>query len=105
MINKITKEEYIKLIDCEHYFVGVFVGSFDDLNVYLSTGKSAEIIKDECQKFTGTFDYDYKTYIHMISISEWKEENKKGKFYIEAIDDVLYVYHKTDFMITIYAIC
>ena len=104
IMKKITKKEYFKMMDCEHYYVTPFIGTFEELNDYLSTEKSAEIIKNECQKFTGIYNYDYKTYIHIISNSEWKEENKKGKFYIEMIDDVLYVYHKESFMIHIYAI-
>ena len=103
-MKKITKKEYEKLIDCEHYYVGAFGVTFEELNDILSEEKSAEIIKDECQKFTGIFDYDYKTYIHIISDSEWKEEHKKGKFYTETIDDVLYIYHKESFMIHVYAI-
>ena len=104
MANKITKKEYVKLIDCEHYYVTPFIGTFEDLKDFLSTEKSAEIIKGECQKFTGIFDYDYKTYIHIISDNAWKEEHKKGKFYTETIDDVLYIYHKESFMIHVYAI-
>ena len=77
-MKKITKKEYEKLINCEHYYVTPFIGTFEDLNDFLSKEKSAEIIKDECQKFTGIFDYDYKTYIHIISDFEWKEEHKKG---------------------------
>ena len=103
-MKKITKKEYEKLINCEHYYVGGYVGFFEDLNDYLSTEKSAEIIKSECQKFTGIYDYDYKTYIHIISDFEWKEENKKGKFYTEIIGNVLYIYHKENFIINIYAI-
>lgn len=103
-MKKITKKQYTEIIDCEHYYVGTFVGTFEDLNDILSTEKSSEIIKNECQKFTGIFDYDYKTFIHIISNSEWKEENKKGKFYTEKIDDVLYIYHKESYMIHIYAI-
>lgn len=103
-MKKITKKEYEKLINCEHYYVTPFIGTFEDLNDFLSTEKSAEIIKNECQKFTGIYDYDYKTYIHIISNSEWKEEHKKGKFYTETIDGVLYIYHKESYMIHIYAI-
>ena len=104
MKKKITKKEYFKMMDCEHYYVTPFIGTFEELNDYLSVEKSAEIIKNECQKFTGIYNYDCKKYIHIISNSEWKEENKKGKFYIEMIDDVLYIYHKESFMIHIYAI-
>lgn len=103
-MKKITKKEYFKMMDCEHYYVTPFIGTFEELHDYLSVEKSAEIIKNECQRFTGIYDYDYKTYIHIINNSEWKEENKKGKFYIEKIDDVSYIYHKESFMIHIYAI-
>lgn len=103
-MKKITKKQYTEMVNGEHYYVTPFIGTFEELNDYLSTEKSSEIIKNECQKFTGIFDYDYKTYVHIISNSEWKEEHKKGKFYIETINDVLYIYHKESFMIHIYAI-
>lgn len=103
-MKKITKKQYFEMMNCEHYYVGAFGVTFEELNDILSAEKSAEIIKDECQKFTGILDYDYKNYMHIISDFEWKEEHKKGKFYIETIDDVLYIYHKESFIIDIYAI-
>ena len=47
IMKKITKKEYEKLINCEHYYVTPFIGTFEDLNDFLS--------KETLRKYTTTF--------------------------------------------------
>lgn len=106
MVQKLTKKQYLELINTEHYNTGMSFGfmDFDEITEELSK-VTEETIIEKGEKFIGCMEFDKENFIHIISNTEWKEErHKKVKFYVDEINDITFVYHKSCGIVRVYAI-
>ncbi len=106
MVQKLTKKQYLETINTEHYDTKMSFGfmDFDEIAERLSKVTKETIIENG-EKFIGCMEYDRENFIHIISINEWKEErHKKVKFYVDEINGITFLYHKSCGVVRTYAI-
>lgn len=106
MVKKLTKKQYVEILNVEHYDIKMGFGfmDFDEIEKRLSKITKDDIINNG-EKFIGCMEYDRENFIHIISISEWKEErHKKVKFYVDEINGITFVYRKSCGVVNVYAI-
>lgn len=94
-MEKITKDTYGKLIKGNHYYVeSVYDSDLKSVSKLMKNNSIEHIIKHSTE-YKGTVE-NMKWFIHKAEDGNDLYEEKKGKFYLESLDDRLILYHTYD---------
>ena len=100
-LEKITKKTYFELIkDTEHYNCGIQYNlgkniTFEDLQERLEDFDVRDVIEQDCLKCTGAIQNSVD-FIHIYGGEPQLHEQKKGTFYRQFIQGILFIFHFYD---------